>query len=164
TMDCLDCHNRPSHSFEMPEPALDKALAAGKISPALPFVKREGARILKASYTSSAEGARRIPAEIEQFYQKERPDLYPSRREEIQKAGLTLAGIYTRNVFPEMKINWGTYPNNIGHTNFPGCFRCHDDLHASKDGKTVPQDCNGCHHMLAMDEAKPEILSKLAIE
>ena len=163
-MDCLDCHNRPSHSFEMPEPSLDKALAAAKISSTLPFVKREGARILKASYASSAEAARKIPAALEQFYQKERPDVYGSRREEVRRVAQALAAIYTRNVFPEMKINWGTYPNNIGHTNFPGCFRCHDDLHAGKDGKSIPQDCNSCHQMLAMEEAKPEILNTLSIE
>ncbi len=164
TMDCLDCHSRPSHAFEMPETALDKALAASQIPASLPFVRREGARILKAAYASSAEAARGIPAALDEFYRKERPAVYGSRREDLQKAGRALVAIFNRNVFPEMKITWGTYPNNIGHTDFPGCFRCHDDQHASKEGKTVPQDCSACHQLVAMDEAKPEILGKLGIE
>ena len=63
-----------------------------------------------------------------------------------------------------MKINWGTYPNNIGHTYFPGCFRCHDEQHANPAGKAITQDCNACHQLLAAEEAKPEILSKLGVE
>ena len=75
-----------------------------------------------------------------------------------------LVAVYERNVFPEMKVTWGTYPNNIGHTDFPGCFRCHDDMHSSADGKTIPQDCDTCHQLLAMEEEQPEILTTLGIE
>jgi len=71
--------------------------------------------------------------------------------------------IYERNVFPQMKVVWGTYPVNIGHTDFPGCFRCHDDAHKSAAGRTVSQDCNSCHQLLAMDEAAPEILTQLGL-
>jgi cytochrome c2 len=71
--------------------------------------------------------------------------------------------VYNRNAFPEMKVAWGAYPNNIGHSDFPGCFRCHDGNHSAKDGRSVTQDCNACHNLLAMDEAKPKVLEDLGI-
>jgi hypothetical protein len=77
-------------------------------------------------------------------------------------AGQVLA-IYDRNIFPAMKVTWGTYPNNIGHTDSPGCFRCHDGNHAAKDGRSVTQDCNACHNLLAMDDADPKVLTDLGI-
>jgi hypothetical protein len=72
--------------------------------------------------------------------------------------------IYNRNVFPDLKVSWGTYPNNLGHTDFPGCFRCHDGSHATTDRKAIKQDCDVCHQPLAMDEASPEILKTLGLE
>ncbi|MCP5120739.1 MAG: hypothetical protein GY953_58850 [bacterium] len=66
-------------------------------------------------------------------------------------------------MFPEMEVDWGTYPDHIGHTDFPGCFRCHDDMHNSSDGKTINQDCSACHEILAMEESDPEILANLGI-
>ncbi len=80
----------------------------------------------------------------------------------MRRAESVLA-IYNRNVFPDLKVSWGTYPNNLGHTDFPGCFRCHDGSHTTRDGKTIAQDCNSCHEPLAMDEASPEILKTLGI-
>ncbi|OPZ80320.1 MAG: hypothetical protein BWY76_03391 [bacterium ADurb.Bin429] len=74
-----------------------------------------------------------------------------------------MLAIWNRNVFPAMKVTWGTYPNNIGHTDYPGCFRCHDDEHASADRRTVSQDCNACHNLLAMDEPEPKILDDLGV-
>ena len=74
-----------------------------------------------------------------------------------------MLAVYDRNIFPEMKVTWGTYPNNIGHTDYPGCFRCHDGNHSAKDGRAVTQDCNACHNLLAMDEANPKVLTDLGI-
>lgn len=156
-MDCVDCHNRPTHTFELPEPALDKALAARRVSPSLPMIKKEGSRILKT------ETAEKIPVALDQFYAQQYPAVYQSRREEIRRAGQALVEIFNRNVFPEMKVSWGAYPNNIGHTYFPGCFRCHDDQHAGSAGKTIAQDCNSCHQLLAVEEASPKILSELGV-
>jgi hypothetical protein len=48
-------------------------------------------------------------------------------------------------VFPLMRVTWGTYPNQLGHIDTPGCFRCHDDSHKTKDGKAISQDCELCH-------------------
>ena len=79
------------------------------------------------------------------------------------KTAIGLLAIYNRNVFPAMKVTWGAYPNNIGHTDFPGCFRCHDDSHASRDGRKITQDCGACHSLLAMEEAAPKILTDLGV-
>jgi hypothetical protein len=72
--------------------------------------------------------------------------------------------VFQRNIFPEMKVTWGAYPNNLGHNDFPGCFRCHDDQHAAEEGRKITQDCNTCHNLLAMEEAAPKILSELGLE
>ncbi|ABF39457.1 cytochrome c family protein [Candidatus Koribacter versatilis Ellin345] len=162
-MQCVDCHNRPTHTFEMPEPGLDKALALGEIAVTLPYVKKESAQLLQATYTSQAEASEKIPSQLNAYYQQNYPSVYSQRGAEVDRAGKAVLAIYNRNVFPELGVTWGTYPNNLGHTESPGCFRCHDGSHTSSSGKTIPQDCNSCHEPLAMDEASPEILQKLGI-
>jgi hypothetical protein len=163
-MQCVDCHNRPTHTFDLPERALDKAMAAGEISPTLPFVKKKGVEVLKSGYASSDAAARNIPAAVTAFYESNYPEIYRARRGDVEAAGQAMLRIYQRNVFPELKVTWGTYPNNLGHTDFPGCFRCHDGAHTASDGKTIGQDCNLCHEPLAMDEASPEILKTLGLQ
>ncbi len=161
-MDCMDCHNRPTHEFELPENAVDRALADGAIPATLPFAKKQAVEILKKAYASRAEAAQ-IPAAVEQYYKDNYPGVYAGRSAEIARAAQALLGIFNRNVFPEMKLSWGTYPNNLGHVDFPGCFRCHDDQHASADGKKITQDCNSCHGLLAVEETSPKILSDLGM-
>jgi len=163
TMDCMDCHNRPSHSFELPESAVDRALAAGDISPVLPFAKKKSVELLRASYNGRGEGAARIPAEFEKYYRTSHAEAYQQRQAEVARSAKAVLAIYNRNVFPDMKIAWGTYPNNICHNDFPGCFRCHDDKHATAEGKTISQDCNSCHSLLAMEEPAPKILGDLGV-
>jgi hypothetical protein len=82
----------------------------------------------------------------------------------VKSAGQGLVTVFTTNVFPDMKVNWGTHPNHIGHMNYPGCFRCHDGDHVSNNGKSLTQDCSVCHNLLAVDEAKPKVLSDLGIQ
>jgi nitrate/TMAO reductase-like tetraheme cytochrome c subunit len=162
-MQCVDCHNRPTHTFQLPERAMDKGLAFGDIPITLPFIKKEGVELLKANYATSTEAAEKLPAALISFYKQTYPDVYGKRSADIDRAGRALLAIYNRNVFPELKVSWGTYPNNLGHTDFPGCFRCHDGAHATANGKTITQDCGSCHQALAMDEASPEILKTLGI-
>jgi formate-dependent nitrite reductase cytochrome c552 subunit len=119
--------------------------------------------LLKAEYRTSKEAADKLPEALVSFYQQNYPDVYARRTQDIHQAGRAVLAIYNRNVFPDLKVAWGTYPNNLGHTDFPGCFRCHDGSHATADGKTITQDCNTCHEPLAMDEATPEILKTLGI-
>jgi nitrate/TMAO reductase-like tetraheme cytochrome c subunit len=162
-MECVDCHNRPTHAFDLPERAMDKALALGDIAVTLPYIKKKSVEVLKATYATSTEAAAKLPTALVSFYQQNYPDLYANRSEDIQQAGRDVLAIYNRNVFPDLKVSWGTYPNNLGHMDFPGCFRCHDGSHATTDGKTIAQDCSSCHEPLAMDEASPEILKTLGI-
>jgi formate-dependent nitrite reductase cytochrome c552 subunit len=162
-MQCVDCHNRAAHSFEQPDRAIDTALASGEIAAGLPFVKKTAVELLKADYKTGAEAQQEIPADLTRFYNEKYPDIARQRVGDIQEAGRAVAGIYGRNVFPDLKVTWGTYPNNLGHTDYPGCFRCHDEDHATSDKKTITQDCTACHNALAVDEAAPDILKTLGL-
>ena len=164
TMQCVDCHNRPTHAFDLPERAVDRALAGGFLPCTLPFIKTKSVELLKANYASSAEAAQRIPAALEAYYRQTYPDKYVERASDIASAGSVLFSLYSRNVFPDLKVTWGTYPNNVGHQDFPGCFRCHDGAHESTDGKTITQDCNVCHQLLAVDDAAPDILKTMGLD
>ncbi|MFB3778900.1 MAG: NapC/NirT family cytochrome c [Bryobacteraceae bacterium] len=163
-MDCVDCHNRPTHTFEIPERAVDHAMSNGEIARDLPGVKKKSVELLKAAYPSNEAASSAIPAAFERYYRESYPDVYARSRAEIERSGRAVTAIYNRNVFPDMKVAWGTYPNNLGHSDFPGCFRCHDDQHAAKSGRTISQDCNSCHQLLAMDEPAPKILVDLGLE
>ncbi len=145
-MDCMDCHNRPSHPMAAtPERAVNELIARGDIPKALPFVRRETVKALKAGYPTQDAADQGISRTLRDFYRVQSPDIYMSRRQEVEKAVQAATGVYRRNVFPEMNVQFGTYPNNIGHMDFPGCFRCHDDNHKSNDGKKISQDCDSCH-------------------
>ncbi|HXY06608.1 MAG TPA: NapC/NirT family cytochrome c [Terriglobales bacterium] len=163
-MQCVDCHNRPTHTFDLPDRAMDRAMALGDLPVTLPYLKKKGLELLKAEYRTSQEAAEKLPVSLVSFYQQNYPDLYAKRSQDINQAGQAVLAIYNRNVFPDLKVSWGTYPNNLGHTDFPGCFRCHDGSHATADGKAIKQDCDSCHQPLATDEASPEILKTLGLE
>jgi hypothetical protein len=160
-MDCMDCHDRPSHTFHLPEEAVDTEMAAGRISPDLPFIHKVSIGLLKTNYASRLEAEREIPEGLRAYYRANYFAAYNRQRSEIEQAAKALVYIYDGNVFPKMNVTWGTYPNNLGHTDFPGCFRCHDGDHKSKDGHAITQDCNSCHNLLAMDEPHPKILQEL---
>jgi hypothetical protein len=163
-MQCVDCHNRAAHSFETAERAIDQAIARGEIPSGLPFVKKTGLELLKVSYSSSGEAVQKIPAALANFYRQRFPQVAAKRTADVRSAGQSLATIYDHNVFPDLKVTWGTYPNNLGHTDYPGCFRCHDDSHSTSDQKTINQDCDACHHSLAVEEVAPEILKTLGLD
>lgn len=163
-MDCMDCHNRPTHAFELPERAVDRALSTGGINPELPYVKKKAVELLRTEYPDRATAAQRIVAGLAEYYRKQHPETYGNHRALVETAAQQVNAIYQRNVFPNMKVGWGTYPNNIGHEDFLGCFRCHDDNHKSADGRTITQDCAACHTVLAMEESDPQLLEKLGLK
>ena len=163
-MDCIDCHNRAAHTMQTPEDALNRAMAEGAISPKLPWVHKEGLELLKAAYASEDEARAKIPAGLLAFYRSQHPEVLSSQGDQVKAAGEQLFTLYSQNVFPEMKVTWGTHPNNIGHMSYPGCFRCHDGDHTARNGTTVTQDCAACHNLLAVDEAKPKVLADLGIQ
>jgi hypothetical protein len=164
-MDCIDCHTRPSHSFDLPGRAVNTAMSRNLISASLPYAKKHSMELLQKTYSTRDQAELEIPRQFAALYREQHPDIYQQRRAEVDAAAKSLYAIWSRNVFPAMNVTWGTYPNNIGHTDFPGCFRCHDDAHASQDGsRKIGQDCNSCHSLLAMDEADPKILSDLGMQ
>jgi hypothetical protein len=160
-MDCMDCHDRPSHTFQLPGEGVDTEMAAGRISPSLPFVHKVSVDLLKRNYASRLEAETEIPENLRAYYRKNYLAIYTSQRAEVEQAARAIVYIYDGNVFPRMNITWGTYANNLGHTDFPGCFRCHDGDHKSRDGQVITQDCNTCHNLLAMDDPNPKILQML---
>jgi hypothetical protein len=155
-MDCLDCHNRPAHRFRSPNESVDLALQAGHIDRSLPWVKSNIVALLSAPYSSQGEAMQRIGNALRGSY-KEHPQV-ESVVAEVQK-------IFRESIFPEMKADWRAYPDNIGHKNWAGCFRCHDGLHTTSDGQRTigGSDCNSCHLILAQGST-PEDLRNLSAD
>ena len=145
-MDCMDCHNRPSHQMAASaERAVNAAMARAEIPSTLPFVHREAVKVLKVSYPTEDAATEAIAKSLREFYRGSYQSIYMSRRQDVEKAVTGAQQVFKRNVFPEMNVQFGTYPNNVGHMDFPGCFRCHDDNHTAKDGRKISQDCDTCH-------------------
>jgi hypothetical protein len=160
-MECVDCHNRPSHIYRQADEEVDDAIFDGRIDRTLPFIRREAAKALKAPYATREEATVKIRQAVQGFYVASYPDLSKTKAQSIDAAVKSMQGIYNSNVWPSMKITWGAYPSFIGHTATNGCFRCHDDEHKTSDGRTIPQDCALCHSLLAEDEADPKILKEM---
>ena len=160
-MDCIDCHNRPTHEFELPENAMDNRIWLGRVSAELPFIKKKGVELLKADYPDRETAQKKIVDGITSYYRSNYPDIYNTKRALVEQSANNVAEIYMRNIFPDMKVTWGVHPNNLGHNDYPGCFRCHDGSHTSADGQTITNDCSACHNLLAIQEVNPKILSDL---
>jgi len=153
-MDCMDCHNRPTHIFHSPSYSVNLALGTGKIDSTLPFIKSTGVNLLAANYPSTDSALNAIENGVKKFYQDNYPKLTNDKEDAISRAIVELQNIYRNNFFPEMKVRWDIYPNNIGHLNFPGCYRCHDGLHKSADGKMITNECIACHTIIG--QGKPQ--------
>ena len=164
TMDCIDCHNRAAHSFVTAEEALNSAMDAGTVSPQLPWIHKEGLTLLRSNYANEEDARARIPAQLTAFYRKSHPEVLQSQAAQLKSTGEKLATLYSQNVFPFMKVTWGTHPNNIGHNSYPGCFRCHDGDHTNKSGAAITNDCAACHNLLAVDETNPKLLTEFGLQ
>jgi hypothetical protein len=147
-MDCIDCHNRPTHIYHSPGQEMDENFVSGRIDQTLPYVKKIAVEILTSPYKSAEEAKAAIASAIPAYYSKNYPQLAKEKSAAIKMAVLEVQGIYSRNFFPKMKVSWNTYPNHIGHFYFPGCFRCHDGKHKSRDGRTISKDCELCHTVI----------------
>ncbi|MDE3083729.1 MAG: NapC/NirT family cytochrome c [Verrucomicrobiota bacterium] len=141
-MDCIDCHNRPAHRFKSPNEAVDEALYLGHIDSKLPAIKRTIIDLLTKNYSNEADASAALEAGLRQHYPGQ-----PNLETTIAAA----QEIYRQNFFPEMKSDWSKYPDNIGHKDSVGCFRCHDGNHKAVGSgtMTVSNDCNACHVILA---------------
>ena len=151
-MECVDCHNRPTHIYVAPDQAVDQALLARRIDVSLPFLKQTAVSALTNTYKTTDEAMDGIATEVHKFYSSKYPNLEKTKEIEIRNAIGELQRIYRSTTFPEMKLDWKTHNNNIGHFYFLGCFRCHDGQHVSPDGKVVRKDCDTCHTVLSQQE------------
>lgn len=148
-MDCLDCHNRPSHNYKTPQDFIDKSMTEGLISKTLPGIKQISMQALYKDYPTKDSAFYAIRKQVTDFYESGYPDLISSRKAEIENAIVEIQNGYSNNIFPAMKASWKAYPNNVGHMESDGCFRCHNDRHASDQGKVISKDCNLCHTIMA---------------
>jgi hypothetical protein len=143
TMDCRDCHNTIGHPISpTAEQAVDRAIAASSIARELPFVRREGVRLVKASYPGEGEAMSAIESGLRTFYQSQGGSV---DQQALSRSISGLQDVYRRNVFPSMMVSFGSYPTNRGHFTSTGCFRCHDDSHTAPDGSTISAECELCH-------------------
>lgn len=153
-MDCLDCHNRPSHNYNVPQNFVDKSISAGKISRTLPGIKQIAMTALYKEYSTKDSAFMGINDQVNEYYQSTFPDVLADRKAEVDQAIAELKDGYANNIFPFMKADWRKYPNNVGHMEYDGCFRCHNDRHATDQGKVISKDCNLCHVIQA--QTSPE--------
>ncbi len=161
-MDCIDCHNRPSHIYHPPATSVNHVMALDWIDPSLPYVKSISVQALEHGYTSKKIALDSIKTIIEDFYSLNYPAIAKAKGGKIARAVGEVQKIYKLNYFPEMNVSWRKFPNNLGHMYSPGCFRCHDGKHVSKDGKVISKDCTVCHTILAeqMGNEKPIVSLK----
>ncbi len=146
-MDCMDCHNRPTHIFEPPDAATNTAMASNLIPRTLPWAKKVVVDALVVNYPTRPKAREGLRRDIGDFYRNRYPGVYKKRKADVEKTIATAISIYDHNVFPDMNVNWKTYATNIGHRDWPGCFRCHDGKHVTKDGKVLTNACTTCHTM-----------------
>lgn len=160
-MDCLDCHNRPSHQFLPAQVFVDDLLASGRIPHELPELKSLAMQIFNTPFSTRDSGAMFIRENVMEFYQGSYPDLAEKNPQLLDQAIDGLLVGYNKNIFPEMKANWDAYPSHIGHMEFNGCFRCHNGSHESEDGKIISRDCNLCHTILAQGSKENYIATSI---
>jgi hypothetical protein len=157
-MDCLDCHNRPTHVFLSPDEALDTKISTGVIPPELPFVKKLGLELVQRPYGGKDQARRQIAEGVEAWYGQNYPELKRSAPQQLNQAAAGMFQAWSENVFPEMKISWRTYGSKLGHRDNTGCFRCHTSELVSREGRTISHDCNLCHVVLADRQPSPDIM------
>jgi len=154
-MDCVDCHNRATHIYQAPGRAVDERIRLGDIDRELPFIRREAVAAITAEYPSRDAAMDGIRSGLEGFYRRDFPRQASTWVEPIADAVAVLQEVYTRNIHHQMNIGWGAYPTLLGHTEAPGCFRCHSHNLQDADGVWISDDCTLCHSILANDETEP---------
>ncbi len=159
TMDCLTCHNRITHKFSFPQESIDLAMSRGQISPEIPVFHKKAVEVMSVKYASREDAFAAID-ELETYYKG--TDYYIGHGDQIKAALQTLKDIYDRTVFHDQQIDWTTYPNNLGHINSPGCFRCHDGKHLDANKQAIRLECNVCHS-IPMVKGAEDFVTKIEI-
>jgi hypothetical protein len=158
-MDCMDCHNRPSHIFNSPDYAIDQAMFTGRISSVIPEIKRVAVEAMAEEYESKKQAFADIADNVTEYYKSQHENYYSQNSPLIDSAISAITRTFSQNIFPGMKARWSAYPNNIGHFYNKGCMRCHEGSHQSEDGLTITHDCNACHLILAQGSEEADIAS-----
>ena len=165
TMDCIDCHNRPSHIYHPSDKSVNLSMSLGRIDETLPYIKNLAVNVLEENYSTKESGIDSISYSINDFYMKNYPLVAEQKKEKISIAIEEVQKIYDRNFFPSMKVSWRGFPNHISHLYDSGCFRCHDGKHFSEDGKMIRRDCNLCHTIISQKTSDGrELVSMTGIE
>ncbi|MDH4248906.1 MAG: NapC/NirT family cytochrome c [Deltaproteobacteria bacterium] len=148
-MDCMDCHNRPSHQFPTPMSLVNQALEGGSVDRTLPFIKIQAVKALDEKYETTTEALLGIENTILDYYEKNYPKVFKSESVALARTITSIQSIYQRSMFPEMKAGYFSYPDNLGHRDWPGCFRCHNDKLKTVEGNSIFTTCNKCHLIIA---------------
>lgn len=155
-MDCIDCHNRPTHQYGAPARMVNQALAQGRIDPALPGIKELLVDLMSQEYETTDEALTAIDEGVHTHYMDDAPEVLEEQGAAVDAAVAMAQGLFRTNIFPEMKVRWAEFPDHIGHLNTPGCFRCHDGLHESENGQVISRDCDVCHTIMAQERRSGE--------
>ncbi|MHC4992215.1 MAG: cytochrome C, partial [Planctomycetota bacterium] len=161
-MDCVDCHNRPTHIYLSPDQALDEWMVTDRLDPGIPWIRKLAYEVLTPRYETTEaamEGIARLP----DLYRDRYPEHWATHEEQVRAAVTPLQEIHRSFVFPKMNIQWNTYNSLIGHAteHTQACFRCHNGILRDEAGEAITLDCNACHHVLADREENPRILDRL---
>jgi hypothetical protein len=151
-MDCIDCHNRPTHIYVPPDRSVDELMLAGIVDRTLPFIKQKSVDVLSAPYKTTDEGVAAIAKNLDAFYRSEHADVYAAKKPAITRSIAAVQDTFRSTIFPEMRVDWRTHPDNRGHFYYPGCFRCHDGQHVSAAGQVISKQCNVCHTVAGQTE------------
>lgn len=144
-MDCIDCHNRPSHIYNQPNRMVNVFMSIDSIDTTLPYIKSTAVEALEQPYSDKETAIDSIAIYVNNFYDTYYPD---ADKDAINRSINQIQEIYRNNYFPSMNVSWKMYPNNIGHMYYSGCFRCHDGEHFDEQGNVLPKDCNLCHTII----------------
>lgn len=148
TMDCIDCHNRPSHKYSSPPVYFDKAVLSGMVSKDIPFIKKSAMEVLKNTFPTKDTALMMISEKITNYYKSELSDYFEKNRNKVEASVAAIQNAYSQNTFPSMKVTYDVYPDHIGHLEVEGCFRCHNDNFTSETGRKISKDCNLCHTII----------------
>jgi hypothetical protein len=152
TMDCIDCHNRPSHNYNSPTVYFNKAMLTGSISRQIPFIKKVAMGILTEKFSDRDTAFMKIEEGINSYYQNEYSEFYSSNKSLVDSAVNAVCKGFSQNTFPAMKVSYDVYPEHIGHLETDGCFRCHNDQFKTAGGRLIKKDCNLCHTIVAQGQ------------
>ena len=153
-MDCITCHNRITHRVYSPTESVENSITRGVIAADIPYIRYKGVEFLTKAYANNEEALSQIATNLDGYYKDNYPDYYSANKGKIDAAIAELQRTYSESVFPDQKVDWTTHPNNVGHINSPGCFRCHDGKHLSSKNEAIRLECNLCHSVPVVSGAE----------